>query len=213
MRKVSRCVFVSLFMVMVPYWGSALLDAQVSPAGTAVAIRGKVAAFNGQELLVATSGGEVSVKVLTGITITGEVAATLSEITPGVFVGASAQKQVDGTFRASQINIFREEERGFLEGHRPQTSLPGHTMTNANVETIEDLTVQDVNGRMLTLKFKGGEVKVFVPPNSPIMRRVTGSRDMLKPGAALRITGTQGADGVVSAAGIIVNATATPPPM
>ncbi|MBF8254651.1 MAG: hypothetical protein HW373_1346 [Deltaproteobacteria bacterium] len=144
MRKVSRCVFVSLFMVMVPYWGSALLDAQVSPAGTAVAIRGKVAAFNGQELLVATSGGEVSVKVLTGITITGEVAATLSEITPGVFVGASAQKQADGIFRASQINIFREEERGFLEGHRPQTSLPGHTMTNATVEVIENLTVQDV---------------------------------------------------------------------
>lgn len=210
--KVSRYVFLSLFVIMVLSWGSTLLDAQVSPAGTAVAIRGKVAAFKGQELLVATSGGEVSVKVLTGITITGEVAARLSDIAPGVYVGASAQKQVDGTFRASQINIFREEERGLLEGHRPQTSLPNSTMTNANVETIENLTVQDVNGRMLTLKFKGGEVKVFVPPNTPIMRRVAGSRDMLKPGAELRIQGTRAADGVISAAQIIVNANATTPP-
>ena len=209
--RISRYFFLSLFVVVALSWGSALLDAQVSPAGKAVTIRGKVAAVKGPELLVATSGGEVSVSLLPGITIIGEVAANLSDITPGVYVGASAQKQADGTFRASQINIFREEERGLSEGHRPQTSLPNSTMTNANVETIEDLTVQDVNGRMLTLKFKGGEVKVFVPPNTPIMKRVAGSREMLKPDAELRIQGAQAADGVISAAQITVNANPTTP--
>ncbi len=209
--KNSRKVFLSLLVPMVLSWGNAILEAQVSPAGTAVAIRGKVAAFNGQDLSVATSAGEVSVKLSTGTTITGELTAKLSDITSGVFVGASAQKQADGTFRAAQINIFREDERGFLEGSRPQTSLPGHTMTNATVEAIENLTVQAVNGPMLTLKFKDGEVKVFVPPSTPIMRRVVGSREMLKAGAELRITGTRGADGVVTATGIIVNANAIPP--
>ena len=206
--KISRYVFLALFGVMI---ASARLDAQVNPAGTAVAIRGKVAAFKGQDLSVATSAGEVAVKLSSGTTITGELAAKLADITTGVFVGASAQKQADGIWRAAQINIFREEERGFLEGHRPQTSLPNHTMTNATVEVIENVTVQEVSGPMLTLKFKDGEVKVFVPPNTPITRRVAGSREMLLPGAELRITGNRAADGVVSATGIIVNANAMPP--
>ena len=209
--KISHFVFPSLFLVVVLSSRISNLDAQVSTAGKAVTIRGKIVANRGQELVVATSGGEVSVKLPTGLTIIGEAAAKLSDIAPGVYVGASAQKQADGTFRASQINIFREEERGLSEGHRPQTSLPNSTMTNAIVESIEDLAVQDVNGRMLTLKFKGGEVKVFVPPNAAITRRVAGSREMLKPDAELRVQGTQAADGVISATQIIVNANPTTP--
>ena len=205
--KISHFAFRLLFVVIVLSSRFSNLDAQVSPAGKAVTIRGKIVTVKGQELLVATSGGEVSAKLLPEITIIGEVAAKLSDIAPGVYVGASAQKQADGTFRASQINIFRDEERGLSEGHRPQTSLPNSTMTNANVETIEDLTVQDVRGRILTLKFKGGEVKVFVPPNAAISRRVAGSREMLTPDAELRVQGTQAADGVISATQIIVNAT------
>jgi len=203
--QIFRQVFLSLSIVAALHPGSAIVDAQVSSSGPAVTIRGKIVAFQAPELSVVTNAGQISVKLLTQTTITGETAAKLAEITPGVFIGASAQKQADGTFRAAQINIFREEERGFLEGHRPQTSLPTHTMTNATVETIENLSVQDVNGRMLTLKFKEGEVKVFVPPNTPIMKRVTGSRDMLKPGAELRVQGTQAADGAILAQGIIVN--------
>jgi hypothetical protein len=204
MIQVLRYVFVSVSIVTVLHQGTAIVGAQVSSPGPAVAIRGKIVAYTDPALSVATNAGQVSVKLTSATSIVGEAPARLSDITPGVFVGASAQKQADGTFRAAQINIFREEERGFLEGHRPQTSLPTHTMTNATVEKIENLTVQDVNGPMLTLKFKEGEVKVFVPPNSPIMKRVTGSRDMLKPGAELRVQGTQGEDGAILAQGIIV---------
>ena len=207
--QILRYVFLLMLIVAALHPGGAILDAQVNSPGSAVTIRGKVVSFQEPELSVATSAGQISVKLLAETIITGETAAKLADITPGVFVGASAQKQADGTFRAAQINIFREEERGFLEGHRPQTSLPTHTMTNATVETIENLTVQDVNGPMLTLKFKEGEVKVFVPPNTPIMKRVTGSRDMLKPGAELRVQGNQGADGAVLAQGIIVNTNPT----
>lgn len=207
--KISHYVFRSLFVVVILSWGSTRLDAQVSLPGKAVTVRGKIVSLNGQELLFTTSGGEVSAKLSPEITIVGEVSAKLSDIAPGVYVGASAQKQADGTFRASQINIFREEERGLLEGHRPQTSLPNSTMTNATIETIENVTVQEVSGRMLTLKFKGGEVKVFVPPSTAITRRVSGSREMLKPNAELRVQGTQAADGVIAATQIIVNANPT----
>ena len=33
------------------------------------------------------------------------------------------------------------------------------TMTNANVETVEEVTVQNVQRRMLLLKYKGGKLK------------------------------------------------------
>ncbi len=202
---ILRYLIFLMVIFAVVYQGEPELYAQVSSSGALVAIRGKIVAYKEPELSVATNAGDVAVKLTTETSIVGEVRAELTDITKGVFVGASAQKQADGSFRAAQINIFREEERGLLEGHRPQTSLPGHTMTNATVETIENLTVQDVNGRMLTLKFKEGEVKVFVPPNTPIRKRVSGSRDMLKPGAELRVQGAREKDGAILAQGIIVS--------
>jgi hypothetical protein len=202
---ILRPIFLAATIVIALDAGGADLNAQVNSPASAVTIRGKVLAFQEPELSVATSAGQVAVRLLPETSITGETAAKLADITPGVFVGASAQKQADGTFRAAQINIFREEERGLLEGHRPQSSLPTHTMTNATVENIENLTVQDLNGRMLTLKFKEGEVKVFVPPDTRIMKRVTGDRGMLKPDAELRVQGTNGPDGRMIAQGIIVN--------
>jgi len=209
MMQILRSVFLSLSIVAVLYPGGAVLAAQVNSPGSAVTIRGRIVVYKEPDLSVATNTETISVKLSPATNIIGEAAASLTDIAPGVFVGASALKQADGTFRAAQINIFREEERGFLEGHRPQTSLPTHTMTNATVETIENLAVQDVNGRMLTLKFKEGEVKVFVPPNTPIMKRVSGGRDMLKPGAELRVQGAKGEDGAILAQGIIVNAKPT----
>ena len=211
MMQVLRYVFFSISIVTVLHPGTAIVGAQVSSPGPAVAIRGKIVAYTEPALSVATNAGQVSVKLTSRTSMVGEVPASVTDITQGVFVGASAQKQADGTFRAAQINIFREEERGLSEGHRPQTSLPSHTMTNATVETIENLTVQEVNGRMLTLKFKGGEVKVFVPPDTPIMKRVTGSRDMLKPGAELRVQGTKEPDGRMLAQGIIVSTSSASP--
>ena len=208
---ILRQVILSSTIIVALHAENVFLHAQVNSPGSAVTIRGKVVTFQEPELSVATSAGPVAVKLSAVTTITGEAPARLADITPGVFVGASAQKQTDGIFRAAQINIFREEERGFSEGHRPQSSLPTHTMTNATVENIENLTVQDVNGRMLTLKFKEGEVKVFVPPDTPIMKRVTGSRDMLKPGAELRVQGTKDSDGRMLAQGIIVSTRSASP--
>ncbi len=209
--KVSRSIFLWLFPAVVLFLGSSLLEAQVSPAGKPVTIRGRITSIKGQELLVAAPSGDVLVKVPDTTRIEGEVAVKLSDIAPGMYVGASAQKQSDGTLRASRVHIFPEDQRGFREGHRPQSSLPNSTMTNANIEKVEEMAVQDVRGPMLTLKYKGGEVKVFVPPNTPIVRRVPGNREMLKPGAAVVIQATQAADGSISGSGVTVSVSGMPP--
>jgi hypothetical protein len=127
-----------------------------------------------------------------------------------MYVGATAEKQPDGTFRAARLHVFSEDQRGTGEGHRPLSSAPqsGLTMTNANVETVEDVAVQNVKGRMLTLKYKGGEIKVLVPPDAPVVKRVLGDRSFLRPGAEVLLQASQAADGSRTATQITVRASA-----
>ena len=118
-------------------------NAQPAPAGNPTNVSGKVVSLKGPELVVASPSGDAKVTVGEKTIIRAEVPIKFSEITSGMYVGATATKQPDGTFLASQINIFSEDQRGTGEGHRP---LGYATMTNANVERIEDVTVRDVKG-------------------------------------------------------------------
>jgi len=79
-------------------------------------------------------------------------------------------------------------------------------MTNANVERVEDLALQDIKGRVMTLKYKGGEVKVIVPPDIPVVKRVLTDRGALKPGAEVSAQAIRGADGSLTASQITVRA-------
>ena len=185
---------------------SAYLGAQVNPAGNPVTIRGKISNVAGEEVSLAQTGGEAKVKVSGNAVIRAEMTIKLSDIAPGMYLGTTAAKQPDGIFRASEVHVFSADQRGTGEGHRPSSSVPNSTMTNANVEKVEDTVVQEVKGRMMVLKHKGGEVSVFVPPDIPLVKRMPGSRDMLKPGATVTIRGTQAANGTVSAAEITVRA-------
>jgi len=206
--KLTRAIFLWLFPPLVLIAGSSLLQAQAGPAGRAATLRGKIISVQGQELFVTTAGGEVRVKVPDTTTIRVEVAINFSDITPGMYLGTTAEKQADGTFRASEVHVFSEDERGVGEGHRPLSSAPqsGATMTNANVERVEDVVVENGKGRIMNLKYKGGEVRVFVPPNIPIVKRMLGDPGALKPGAEVSTQGTPAPDGSFSSSQITVRA-------
>lgn len=105
--------------------------------------------------------------------------------------------------------MFPEAQRGTGEGHRPLSSAPqsGATMTNGNVERVKEVTVQNVKGRLMTVKYKGGEVNVVIPPDIPIVKRVPGNRTLLKPGAELTIRATPSSSGTLTASQITVRAT------
>ena len=189
--------------------GSAQVEAQVGSAGTAVAVAGSLISIQGQDVMVETKSGPERVQLSDKTIIRGEVPIKFSEITSGMYVGATAEKQPDGTFRAARLHVFSEDQRGTGEGHGPLSSAPqsGLTMTNANVETVEDVAVQNVKGRMLTLKYKGGEIKVLVPPDAPV-KRVVGDRSFLRPGAEVSVQVSQAADGSRTARQITVRASA-----
>lgn len=177
-------------------------------AQSTVSVTGKVTSLKGQELVVETTNGPAAVKLNDKTVIRGELPIKFSDITPGMYVGATAAKQPDGTFRASRLHVFSEDQRGTGEGHRPLSSAPGSglTMTNANVETVEDVAVQNVQGRLLLLKYKGGEIRVLVPADTLVVKRVIGDSTWLKSGATLSITASRAEDGAMTATQITVRA-------
>ena len=68
-----------------------------------------------EERLTATfdsKSGPMVVKLDEKTVVRKEVPVTFSDITPGMYVRATATKQADGTFRASRLHIFSEDQRG-----------------------------------------------------------------------------------------------------
>jgi hypothetical protein len=140
--------------------------------------------------------------------IRAEVPIKLAEINSGMYLGTTATKQPDGTFLASEVHVFSEDQRGTGEGHRPLGSAPqsGATMTNANVEQVDDVQIKDIKGRMIDLKYKDGSVKVLVPPNIPLVKRVLSDRSALKSGVEVSLQGSPGSGGALTATQITIRA-------
>jgi hypothetical protein len=137
------------------------------------------------------------------------VKAALGHIKEGAFVGIAALPKGDGTFVAQELLIFPESDRGTGEGHYPWDLAPGSTMTNATV----DVLVERPQGPLLTLRHKGGLVRVVVPTDVPIVTFGPGDRTMLQLGAHVFIPAQQQADGSVTATRVLVGRDGLVPPM
>ena len=184
-----------------------------APQGKPATVRGKISAVEKQALKVTTSAGEVLLKLPDDVRIGGVEAAQLSDIAAGNYVGATAVKQGDGSLKALEVHIFPESSRGTGEGHRPWDLQPGSTMTNANVEKVEQVAVEKIQGQLLTLKYKDGEQKIFIPPGTPIVKNVPGDRSLLKPGTGVYVAAVRAEDGTLTAIRITAGVGGIMPPM
>jgi Domain of unknown function (DUF5666) len=159
-----------------------------------VRVRGTIERIDGSIYVVkARDGAELKVTLADNPQIAGIVKASLSDIKQGSFVGVTAMPQADGGLSALEVHIFTEAMRGTGEGHYPWDLRPQSTMTNANVEQI----VPVVDGQTLTMKYKDGEKKIFVPANTPIVAYVQGDKSDLKPGAKVFIAAVKQSDGTL----------------
>jgi hypothetical protein len=212
--KLKPIVTTSLFLLtLTVFAGVSQVQTAEAPQGKPVTIRGKISAVEKQSLKVTTSAGEVLVKLPDNVRIGGVEAAKLSDITAGNYVGATSVKQADGSLKALEIHIFPESARGTGEGHRPWDLQPGSTMTNANVEKVEQVAVEKIQGELLTLKYKDGEQKIFIPPGTPIVKNVPGDQSLLKLGTGVYIPAVRGEDGTLTATRITVGVGGVMPPM
>ena len=138
------------------------------------------------------------------------VKATMADIKPGMFVGATGMTQPDGSQKAIEVHIFPESMRGTGEGHYDWDLKPNTKMTNANVEQ----TVAGVDGPMLSVKYKDGEKKVLVTPETAVVTYVVGDKSDLKPGIKIFVgAGKKQADGTVQTPRVTYGKDGLTPPM
>lgn len=174
-------------------------------------VRGAIVSVDGANVVVKTRAGEtINFHLKDQQRIDAVIPAQLSDIKPGVFVGAAAMPGPDGTLTAMEVHIFPEAARGTGEGFRPFDLAPGSTMTNANISAMID----SVSGPKLTLTYKGGEQTVVVDKSTPIVTFAPGEAADLKPGASVDIFGAaKTADGSYEAWRFVVGRNGTKVPM
>jgi hypothetical protein len=176
-----------------------------------VRIRGTIEAVDGSLLTVKSRDGtDMKVRLTDNVAVFGVAKTTISEIKQGSYIGVSAMPEPDGTQKALAVQIFPEAQRGVAEGFRPWDLRPNSTMTNATVTE----TVQGTDGEIILVKYKDGEKKVVVPPDTPIVAFVAGDKSELKPGAKIIIfSATRKEDGTLEAARVNVGRDGLTPPM
>jgi len=176
----------------------------VSPAWgqveQATRVAGTVERIDGANLVIKTAQAEKVVNLAPDATLFALVKATLADVKAGTFIGVGATPQPDDSQQAIRVVIFPESMRGLGEGHRPW-DRPGTTMTNATVDTA----VTGVDGQIVTVKYKGGEKKIVIRPDTTILTYVTAARNELKPGASVTVNGVVKAGGAVEARRIVID--------
>ena len=188
-RMTSACSLAILGLVAI-LWAPIALSQQAPP----IRVRGTIERVEGPIYVIkARDGAEVKLTVAEKPSIATLVKASLADIKPGFFVGVTSMPQPDASLRALEVHIFPEAMRGTGEGHYPWDLRPQSMMTNANVEQVG----ARVDGQTLTLKYKDGEQKIFVPTDTPIVSYDLGDQTDLKPGAPVFIVAVKLPDGTL----------------
>lgn len=163
-------------------------------AGAAVAqqpsrIRGEITAVdNGVLSLKTREGAMLKVKVADDARFNALVKASLADIKNDSFIAVAGLPQADGSIQAFSIHIFLPAQRGKVpDGYGAWDARPGSTMTNAYVQSM----VKAKDGENVTVKYKDGEKKITVTPQTVIAAVAPAKKDELKVGAHIIIFASQ----------------------
>ena len=175
-----------------------------------VRIRGTIEAVDGPVLTIKTrEGNDTKVKMTDDVAVFAVVKTSLSEIKEGSYIGVTGMPQPDGTQKAIAVHIFPENQRGAAEGFRPWDRQPNSTMTNATVAQ----TVKGTDGQNILVKYKDGEKKVVVPPETPVVTFVASDKSEVKPGTHIIIFGATKKGDMLEANRVNVGRDGITPPM
>jgi hypothetical protein len=200
-RGVSAFALIALFT-------AGLARAEDAP-GMRIGVRGEITGVSPDVLKVHVNSGEnVVINLSPDTKVRAVTLANIEDIKPGSYIGSAAVPQDDGTLKALEVHVFPPELAGSGDGHRPFDLVKGSSMTNGSVG---DLVVS--NGRVLTVNYKGGQKKILVPEDVPIVNLVPGDRSLLKVGVKIVTFVTQSADGTLTAQSISAGKDGVTPPM
>ena len=206
----DRLTPIRSFLAVVMVTASTLYALAQQPP-TSSRLRGTIESVDGDVLSVKSRGGEdVKLHLAGDLRVSGIVKIALSDIKVGSFIGATTVPGADGVQNAVEVHVFPEAMRGAGEGSRPWDLKPNSSMTNATV--AESVVGND--GHTLLVKYKDGEKRLLVSPETPVVTYVPGDRADLKPGARIiAFTSKKLPDGSLEASRISVGRDGLTPPM
>jgi hypothetical protein len=202
----SRTVFAALFALLL-----AMPAIAQAPQGTPTRIRGTVDKLDGQKLMVKSRDGQIlTVDLAPNYAVRAVVKKSVADIKPGDFVASTSVKGPDGKYKAIELHIFLEAQKGVVpEGQMPWDLVPDSLMTNAIVTGISSAPT----GGMMKVTYKGTEFDVTVPPDTPVVTYVPGDASLLKPGAAIFIIALKKPDGTLASNAVTAEKDGVKPPM
>jgi hypothetical protein len=199
LRLLALCAAASLLTLT-----SAFAEAPVSR------VRGMIESINGDLLIVKKNDGHnITMKMTPNAAVTGVERIALSDIAPGAYVGVTSVADAQGNQKATEIHLFPDSLRGAGEGTRPWDTVPNSSMTNGGLDKM----VEGNDGRMLTVKYRGGEKQVVVTPETAVVKLVPGKRSDLQEGARIVAATARTADGVLETSRVSVGLNGLTPPM
>ncbi len=206
---VHRSTLLRPLVIIAMVAGSSLYAIAQQPP-TPSRVRGTIEAVDGDMLAVKSRSGEDYKLHMAGdMRVAGIVKISLSDIKVGSFIGTTTVPGADGGANAIEVHVFPESMRGTGEGSRPFDLRPNSTMTNATV--AESVTGND--GHTLLVKYKDGEKKVVVSPDTPVVTYVPADKSELKAGAKIIAFFKKLPDGSFEANRISVGLNGLTPPM
>ena len=189
---------------------ASVLGAIAQQPPTPTRVRGTIEGVDGDLIVVKSRSGEdVKLRLTSDAKVVGIIKISLTDIKLGSFIGTTTVPGADGRQNAVEVHVFPEDMRGTGEGSRPYDLKPNSTMTNATV--AEQVAGND--GQTLMIKYKDGEKKVTVGPDTPVVTYVPADRSDLKADAKIIAFVKQLPDGSFETNRISVGRNGLTPPM
>jgi hypothetical protein len=188
----------------------ALVSASAFADGTPVRVRGSVVSLEGTKLVVhAKDGKDVTVNLNENFAALAVVKSSMADIKEGTFIGTATVTQPDSSLRSLEVVVFPDKMRGTGEGHYPWDLGSNSMMTNATVANA----VKGVEGQTITVTYKGGEKKIDVPANVPVVTIVPATKEEIKPGAIVFVPTMRQADDSLKGGAVLFGKDGVIPPM
>src|ERR1700676_136281 len=168
--------------------------------GIPVRVRGSVVSLDGPKLVVhAKDGKDVSVSLADNFAALAVVKSSMADIKQGTFIGTATVTQPDTSLRSVEVVVFPDSLRGTAEGHYPWDLGSSSMMTNATVANA----VKAVDGQTVTVTYKGGEKKIDIPANVPVVQLQPGNKSEITPGAIVFVPTDKQADGTLVGGAVV----------
>ncbi len=171
-----------------------------------VRVRGTITALNGDVLSVKTrEGKEVNLQLAPDAQVAVPKKGTAADFKPGTYAGITSVKGADGRLVAKRVHALGPQ---VPQMHGAWDSIPNSMMTNANIENVAQVS----GGSELTMKYKDGEQKILVTPETEYYTFGPGTRADLKPGAMIFTGARVGDDGKFMTQRVVVGKDGINPP-